>query len=54
MRRGVQFLADYGFKNIQLTIIYYNKIKFTIRDIKIIEAYYISELNSSLNSQKYV
>lgn len=54
MRRGVQFLADYGFKDIQLTIFYYNKLKFTIRDIKIIEAYYINELNSSLNSQKYV
>ena len=49
-RRGVQFLADYGFKNIQLTIIYYNYQKFTIRDIKLIEAYFINELNSSLNS----
>jgi hypothetical protein len=53
-RRGVQFLANYGFKDIQLTIIYYNNIKFTMRDIKIIEAYYINELNSNLNSQKYV
>jgi hypothetical protein len=53
-RRGVQFLADYGFKNIQLTIIYYDYLKFTARGIKIIEAYFINELNSSLNSQKYV
>lgn len=53
-RRGVQFLADYGFKNIQLTIIYFAYNKFTTRDIKINEAYYINELNSSLNSQKYV
>jgi len=53
-RRGVQFLADYGFKDIQLTIIYYEYHKFTARDIKIIEAYFINELNSSLNSQKYV
>lgn len=54
MRRGVQFLADYGFKDIQLTIIYYEYHKYTARDIKILEAYFISELNSSLNSQKYV
>lgn len=53
-RRGVQFLADYGFKNIQLTIIYFNYLKFTVRDTKLVEAYYINELNSSLNSQKYV
>lgn len=53
-RRGVQFLADYGFENIQLTLIYLDNQKFTMRDIKILEAYYISELNSSLNSQKYV
>lgn len=53
-RRGVQFLADYGFKNIQLTIIYFNYLKFTARDTKLVEAYYINELNSGLNSQKYV
>lgn len=53
-RRGVQFLADYGFKDIQLTIIYYEYHRYTARDIKILEAYFISELNSSLNSQKYV
>lgn len=53
-RRGVKFLSDYGFENIQLTIIYLDNQKFTIRDIKILEAYYINELNSSLNSQKYV
>ena len=53
-RRGVQFLADYGFKNIQLTIIYFAYHKFTTRDIKINDAYYINELNNSLNSQKYV
>lgn len=53
-RRGVQFLAEYGFKDIQLTIIYLNYNKYTARDIKLIEAYYINELNSSLNSQKYV
>jgi hypothetical protein len=47
-RRGVQFLADYGFENIQLTLIYLDNQKFTMRDIKILEAYYISELNSSL------
>ena len=28
-RRGVQFLADYGFKDVQLTIIYYNYQNFT-------------------------
>ena len=53
-RRGLQFLADYGFKNIQLTIIYFEYHKITARDIKILEAYFINELNSSLNSQKYV
>lgn len=53
-RRGVQFLADYGFENIQLTIIYLDNHKFTIRDIKILESYYINELNSSLNTQKSV
>jgi hypothetical protein len=53
-RKGVQFLADYGFKNIQLTIIYLDNQKFTMRDIKILEAYYINVLNSNLNSQKYV
>jgi hypothetical protein len=53
-RRGVQFLADYGFKNIQLTIIPFSYHKFTARDVKLVEAYYISELNSSLNSQKFV
>lgn len=53
-RRGVQFLADWGFKNIQLSIIYYDYNKFTARDVKLIEAYFINELNSSLNSQKYV
>ena len=53
-RRGVKFLSDYGFENIQLTIIYLDNQKFTMRDIKILEAYYIKELNSSLNSQKYV
>lgn len=53
-RRGVQFLADYGFKNIQLTIIYFAYHEYTTRDIKINEAYYINELNSSLNSQKFV
>ena len=53
-RRGVQFLADYGFEHIQLTIIYLEYNKYTARDIKLIEAYYINELNSSLNSQKFV
>lgn len=53
-RKGVQFLADYGFENIQLTLIYLDNQKFTMRDIKILEAYYINELNSNLNSQKYV
>ena len=53
-RKGVQFLADYGFENIQLTLIYLDNQKFTMRDIKIMEAYYINELNSSLNSQKHV
>lgn len=53
-RRGVQFLADYGFKDIQLTIICLEYSKFTARDVKILEAFYINELNSSLNSQKYV
>jgi len=53
-RRGVQFLADYGFKDLQLTIICLNSSKFTARDVKILEAFYINELNSSLNSQKYV
>lgn len=51
-RKGVQFLADYGFENIQLTLIYLDNQKFTMRDIKILEAYYINELNSNLNSQK--
>jgi len=53
-RRGVQFLADYGFKDIQLTIISLDYHKFTSRDVKLIEAYYINELNSGLNSQKFV
>ena len=53
-RKGVQFLADYGFEDIQLTLIYLDNQKFTMRDIKILEAYYINVLNSSLNSQKYV
>lgn len=53
-RRGVQFLADYGFKDIQLTVIYFEYHKYTWRDIKILEAYFINELNSNLNSQKYV
>ena len=53
-RRGVQFLADYGFEHIQLTIVYLEYNKYTARDVKIIEAYYINELNSSLNSQKFV
>lgn len=53
-RRGIQFLADYGFKQIQLTIIYFDYNKFTTRDVKIIEAYFINELNSGLNSQKFV
>lgn len=53
-RKGVQFLADYGFENIQLTLIYLDNQKFTMRDIKILEAYYINVLNSSLNSQKSV
>lgn len=53
-RRGIQFLADYGFENIQLTIIYLDYIKSRIRDVKILEAYYINELNSSLNTQKSV
>lgn len=47
-RKGVQFLADYGFENIQLTIIYLDNHKFTMRDIKIMEAYYINVLNSNL------
>lgn len=53
-RRGVQFLADYGFRNVNLTIIYFDYHKTTARDIKILEAYFINELNSSLNSQKNV
>lgn len=53
-RKGVQFLADYGFENIQLTLIYLDSQKFTMRDIKILEAYYINELNSNLNTQKFV
>lgn len=53
-RRGVQFLADYGFKDIQLTIFCLDSSKFTARDVKILEAFYINELNSSLNTQKYV
>lgn len=47
-RKGVQFLADYGFENIQLTLIYLDNQKFTMRDIKILEAYYINELKSKL------
>ncbi len=43
-----------GRENIQLTLIYLDNHKFTMRDIKILEAYYINELNSNLNSQKYV
>ena len=78
----MQFLADYGFKDIQLTIISLDSSKFTARVlrtsyfvlrtsyfvlrtsyfvlrtsyfvVKILEAFYINELNSSLNSQKYV
>lgn len=53
-RRGVQFLADWGFKDIQLTIIYFPYLLFTARDVKTIEAHFIQELNSSLNTQKYV
>lgn len=53
-RRGIQFLADYGFENIKLTIIYLDYHKSTVRDIRILEAYYLNELNSSLNTQKSV
>ena len=53
-RRAVQFLADYGFKDIELTIVYFDYHKSTARDVKIIEAYFINELNSSLNTQKSV
>lgn len=37
-----------------MTIIYFAYHGYTTRDIKINEAYYINELNSSLNSQKFV
>ena len=53
-RKGVGFLADYGFENIGLTIIYLDNQTYTMRDIKILEAYYINVLNSTLNSQKSV
>lgn len=48
-RRGVQFLANWGFRDIQLTIITFPYHDFTIRDIKTVELHYINELNSSLN-----
>src|SRR6266566_5289356 len=35
-----------GRENIQLTLIYLDNHKFTMRDIKILEAYYINELNN--------
>jgi len=54
MKVWFQFLADYGFENIQLTIIYLDNQTYTMRDIKILEAYYINVLNSTLNSQKHV
>lgn len=53
-RRGVQFLANYGFKDIRLTIIPLDYQEFTSRDVKLLEAFYILELNSSLNTVKTV
>lgn len=53
-RRGVQFLANYGFKNIQLSIIPLDPKVYSLRDCRILEQYYLDQLNSVLNVQRFV
>jgi hypothetical protein len=53
-RRGVEFLANYGFKNIQLTIIALDPSIYSLKDSRLLEQYYINQLNSVLNVQRIV
>lgn len=53
-RRGLAFMAARGFKDFQLSIIPLDPKLYSKRDMKLLEAYYIKELNSVLNTQRTV
>ena len=47
-------MANYGFKYIQLTIIPLDTGIYSLKDSRLLEQYYINELNSVLNVQRTV
>jgi hypothetical protein len=53
-RRAMVFFSDYGFKNVDLYIIPLSPKKYTVKDMKLLEAYYIKELHTPLNVQRKV
>lgn len=53
-RRAMEFFSDYGFKNVDLYIIPLSPQKYTVKDMKLLEAYYIKELHTPLNVQRKV
>lgn len=53
-RRAMEFFSVYGFKNVDLYIIPLSPKKYTVKDMKLLEAYYIQELHTPLNVQRKV
>ncbi len=53
-RRAMEFFSDYGFKNVDLYIIPLSPKEYTVKDMKLLEAYYIKELHTPLNVQRKV
>lgn len=50
----MEFFSDYGFKNVDLYIIPLSPKEYTVKDMKLLEAYYIKELHTPLNVQRKV
>lgn len=53
-RRAMEFFSTYGFKNVDLYIIPLSPKKYTVKDMKLLEAYYIQQLHTPLNIQRKV
>jgi hypothetical protein len=53
-RRAMEFFSYYGFKNVDLYIIPLSPKVYTVKDMKLLEAYYIKELHTPLNVQRKV
>ena len=53
-RRATKFFSYYGFKNVDLYIIPLPPKKYSLKDMKLLESYYIKELYTLLNIQRKV